>query len=79
VDSWCWLLSGLFQTAEKEEFEHKQKELEKVCMPIVTKLYQGAGGAAPGGAGGFPGGFPGAGAADASDGGNKGPTIEEVD
>jgi len=68
------------QTAEKDEFEHKQKELEKVCMPIVTKLYQGAGGGAPGGAaGGFPGGFPGAGAAGASDGGSKGPTIEEVD
>jgi len=67
------------QLAEKEEFEHKQKELEKVCMPIVTKLYQGAGGAPPGGAGGFPGGFPGAGATGASDGGSKGPTIEEVD
>jgi len=67
------------QLAEKEEFEHKQKDLEKVCMPIVTKLYQGAGGA-PGGAGGFPGGFPGAGgAAGAGAGGNKGPTIEEVD
>lgn len=67
------------QLAEKEEFEHKQKDLEKVCMPIVTKLYQGAGGA-PGGAAGFPGGFPGAGgAAGAGAGGNKGPTIEEVD
>lgn len=66
------------QLADKEEFEHQQKDLEKVCMPIVTKLYQGAG--APGGAGGFPGGFPGAGgAAGASAGGNKGPTIEEVD
>lgn len=67
------------QLADKEEFEHKQKELEKVCMPIVTKLYQGAGGA-PGGPGGFPGGFAGAGgAAGAGAGGNKGPTIEEVD
>jgi len=67
------------QLADKEEFEHKQKDLEKVCMPIVTKLYQGAGGA-PGGAAGFPGGFPGAGgAAGAGAGGNKGPTIEEVD
>ena len=28
------------QTAEKEEFEHQQKELEKVCTPVVTKLYQ---------------------------------------
>jgi L1 cell adhesion molecule like protein len=69
------------QLAEKEEFEHKQKELEKVCMPIVTKLYQGAGGP-PGGAAGFPGGFPGAGGAPgagAAPGGSKGPTIEEVD
>jgi len=70
------------QLAEKEEFEHKQKELEKVCMPIVTKLYQGAGGAPGGpGAAGFPGGFPGAGGAagGAGAGGAKGPTIEEVD
>lgn len=69
------------QLADKDEFEHKQKELEKVCMPIITKLYQGAGGAPPG-AGGFPGGFPGAGGAagaGAGAGGNKGPTIEEVD
>ena len=28
------------QTASKEEYEDKQKELEGVCMPIVTKLYQ---------------------------------------
>uniref|UniRef100_A0A8C6MQ03 Heat shock cognate 71 kDa protein n=1 Tax=Mus spicilegus TaxID=10103 RepID=A0A8C6MQ03_MUSSI len=32
------------QTTEKEEFEHQQKELEKVCNPIITKLYQSAGG-----------------------------------
>ena len=51
------------QTAEKEEFEHQQKELEKVCTPVVTKLYA-AGGGAPGGMpGGMPGGFPGAGGA----------------
>ncbi|XP_060118910.1 heat shock 70 kDa protein-like [Heteronotia binoei] len=38
------------QMAEKEEFEYKQKELEKLCNPIMTKLYQGAGAAgAPGG------------------------------
>jgi len=66
------------QLAEKEEFEHQQKDLEKVCMPIVTKLYQGAGeGGMPGG---MPGGFPGAGGAGgASTGGSGGPTIEEVD
>ncbi|KAJ1107898.1 hypothetical protein NDU88_005285 [Pleurodeles waltl] len=31
------------QMAEKEEFEHKQKELEQICNPIITKLYQGGG------------------------------------
>ena len=66
------------QLAEKDEFEHMQKELEKVCMPIVTKLYQGAGGAP--GAGGFPGGFPGGAPGAGGEGGaGKGPTIEEVD
>lgn len=72
------------QLAEKEEFEDKQKELEKVCSPIITKMY-GAGGAPPGGMpGGMPGGFPGgAGAApgggSGAAGGAGGPTIEEVD
>uniref|UniRef100_A0A8C3GEW3 Heat shock protein family A (Hsp70) member 2 n=1 Tax=Cairina moschata TaxID=8855 RepID=A0A8C3GEW3_CAIMO len=32
--------------------QDKQKELEKLCNPIVTKLYQGAGGAGAGGSGG---------------------------
>ena len=58
------------QTAEKEEFEHQQKKLEKVCNPIITKLYQSAGG--------MPGGFPGGGAPP-SGGASSGPTIEEVD
>ncbi|TPP64250.1 Constitutive heat shock protein 70 [Fasciola gigantica] len=75
-----WLDSN--QTAEKEEFEHKQKELEKICNPIITKMYQAAGGEG-GMPGGFPGGMPGAGAgAGAAPGGGpggKGPTIEEVD
>lgn len=66
-----WLDSN--QQAEKEEYEHKQKDLESVCNPIITKMYQGAG--APGG---MPGGFPrGAGAAPGA--GSGGPTIEEVD
>merc|ERR1712058_222662 len=60
------------QLAEVEEFNDKQKEVEGVCNPIITKLYQaggmpdmgGMGGAAPGGAGGQ---------------GGSGPTIEEVD
>ena len=72
--------------AEKDEFDHQRKELEGICNPIITKLYQQAGGAAAGGMpGGFPGGFPGAGSGDAGnasaggDGGKSGPTIEEVD
>ncbi|XP_014396601.1 PREDICTED: heat shock cognate 71 kDa protein-like [Myotis brandtii] len=28
------------QTAEKEEFEHQQKKLEKVCSPMIPKLSQ---------------------------------------
>jgi len=79
------------QLADTEEFEHKQKELEGICNPIITKMYQqgGAGGAE----GGFPpGGFPGAGGANPFGAGgaspfpggappprNAGPTVEEVD
>uniref|UniRef100_A0A8C7U116 Heat shock protein 8 n=1 Tax=Oncorhynchus mykiss TaxID=8022 RepID=A0A8C7U116_ONCMY len=67
------------QTAEKEEYEHHQKELEKVCNPIITKLYQGAGGMPGGMPEGMAGGFPGAGGAAPGGGGSSGPTIEEVD
>jgi len=81
------------QLAEVEEFEHQQKELEKVCTPIITKMYQKAGGGAGGGgfpgAGGFPGGgFPGSGDHGSGSGGagsggapprSSGPTVEEVD
>lgn len=64
-----WLESN--QSAEKEEFEDRQKELEGICNPIITKMY-GAAGAPPGGMpGGAPGGAPGA--------EGSGPTIEEVD
>jgi len=79
------------QTAEKDEFEHKRKELEDLCNPIFTKMYQGAGGAGgmpdmggmgggfPGGAGGFPGGAAPGGGARPSGGSSAGPKIEEVD
>lgn len=65
--------------AEKEEFEHKQKELEKVFNPIISKVY--AAGGAPGGMPPGAEGFPGAGGAHGgSHGGHSGgPTIEEVD
>lgn len=66
------------QLAELEEFEHKQKELENICNPIITKLYQ-----AGGGAGGMPNfggaGAPGAGAGGHAGSAGSGPTIEEVD
>jgi len=85
-----WLQTN--QEASKEEFEHRQKELEGVCNPIMTKMYQAGGGGA-GGAGGMPdmsqfagaaggaGGFGGG----AAPGGrsapppSSGPKVEEVD
>jgi len=77
-DAIKWLDAN--QLAEVEEFQEKQKEVEAVCNPIITKLYQSAGGAP----GGMPdmGGMPGAGGAapgGAGAGSGSGPTIEEVD
>jgi len=78
-----WLESN--QLGEVDEFQDKQKELEAVCNPIISKLYQ-QGGAPQGGTmpngmpngmpGGMPGGMP---KGPASAGSNSGPTIEEVD
>ncbi len=66
-----WLDSN--QTAEKDEYQDKLKEIEAVCNPIITKLYEAAGGPS-GMPGGPPGGMPtGAGAS------SGGPTVEEVD
>jgi len=68
------------QTAEKDEFDDKKKEVEGVCAPIISKLYAAAGGAPGGmpGAGGMPGGGP---MPDMSGnaGAGSGPTVEEVD
>merc|ERR1711868_56334 len=36
-DALKWLEGN--QMAEKEEFEHKQKEVEGVCTPIMTAMY----------------------------------------
>ena len=52
------------QMAGKEEFEQKRKELERVCMPVMSKLHTGATGAT--------------GATGPAD-QDEGPTIEEVD
>ncbi|CAD6203108.1 unnamed protein product [Miscanthus lutarioriparius] len=58
------------QLAEAEEFEDKMKELENVCNPIISKMYQGAAGMdedVPSGGAGSGGGS------------GAGPKIEEVD
>lgn len=82
VDLWCRLsqssfVSTVIQMAEKDEYDHQQKELEKVCNPIISKLYQG--GMPEGGPGGMPGGMPGGFPGGAGGGSSSGPTIEEVD
>jgi heat shock protein 1/8 len=69
-----WLESN--PNAEKEEYEAKQKELEGVAMPIMTKMYQGGGMPSDFGASG---GMGSASAGGASSGGAGGPHIEEVD
>merc|ERR1712137_212937 len=66
-------------SAEKEEYEEKQKELEGVAMPILQKMGGAAGAGGMGGMpdmGGMPGGAPGAPPAEDPTGG---PTIEEID
>lgn len=65
------------ELAEIDEIEDKQKELEGICNPIITKMYQAAGGAPGGMPGGMGGGMPDMGDAGASTGG--GPKVEEVD
>ncbi|KAL0697788.1 hypothetical protein Bca4012_053910 [Brassica carinata] len=61
------------QLAEVDEFEYKLKELEGICSPIISKMYQGDGGA------GVPNdGMAGDGGSGGS-GGGAGPKIEEVD
>ncbi|CAG9840273.1 unnamed protein product [Diabrotica balteata] len=69
-----WLDSN--NLADKEEYEDKQKYLNRICSPIMSKLYQGSqnnnqyNGATAGSCGQQYGGF----------GGNQnGPTVEEVD
>uniref|UniRef100_A0A8P4GCS2 Uncharacterized protein n=1 Tax=Dicentrarchus labrax TaxID=13489 RepID=A0A8P4GCS2_DICLA len=58
-----WLENN--QLADKEEYQHQQKELEKVCNPVISKLYQG--------------GMPTGSCREQARAGSQGPTIEEVD
>ncbi|CAF0831839.1 unnamed protein product [Adineta steineri] len=57
-----WMDSN--QLADKDEYEHKLKEVEKICSPIMTKLH-GENNTSNG--------------QSAPNAGGKGPTIEEVD
>jgi len=79
-DAVKWLESH--PSATKEEYEQRQKDLEQIAMPIMTRLYQQGGGGAGGMPGGMPGGFPGGGmpsSGGASRPSSEGPKIEEVD
>ena len=60
------------QMAEAEEFKDKQKEVEGICNPIISTLYQGASANGP---------MPSSCGAQAQQGfgSNNGPTVEEVD
>ena len=51
--------------AEKEELEHKMKEVQQVCSPIMTKIYQGTGDSS-------------CGHQERQRAGGPGPTVEEV-
>merc|ERR1711964_431885 len=41
-DGQDWLMSN--PEADAEEIKEKQKEIEGICSPIISKYYQGAGG-----------------------------------
>jgi len=67
-DALKWMDSN--QLAEKEEFEDKQKELETMSRPIMSKIYGGAGGQSCGQQ---------QQRSTSNSNGGSGPTIEEVD
>ncbi|CAG9132827.1 unnamed protein product [Plutella xylostella] len=61
-DALRWLDNNTL--AEREEYEHRLKELQQACAPLMSKLH----GAGAGAGAGAPGGAP-----------HAGPTVEEVD
>jgi L1 cell adhesion molecule like protein len=76
VDTQKWLDTA--EHAEKDEFEAKQKEVEAVAMPIMTKMYQSAGGQ-PGAQPDMGGMHQGGGEAGTASAGGPGPRVDEVD
>merc|ERR1711870_84666 len=83
VDETIAWMDSTYDVQEKSVYEGKQKEVEAVVNPIMTKMYQQAGGA-----GGMPGGMPGGfdpsqfagagGAAGAAPGAGE-PKVEDID
>lgn len=68
------------QLAEVDELEHRLKELEGLCNPIIAKMYQGGAGDVPMGGGGGGANMPGGGYGGTGSGSaGSGPKIEEVD
>ena len=76
-DATTWLDAN--QSAEKEEFEEKQKALEGIAMPILQKMAGGGGMGGMPDMGGMGGGMPDMGGAPPEDDPAGGPTIEEID
>jgi len=80
AETTSWLDAN--QTAEKEEYEEKQKSLEGIAMPILQKMSGGAGGGMPD-MSGMPDmngmNMSGAGGAPPAEDPAGGPTIEEID
>merc|ERR1711953_583105 len=73
----AWM-DSTHEVQEKSVYEAKQKEVEAVVNPVMTKMYQQAGGA-----GGMPGGFDpsqfaGAGGAGGAPGAGE-PKVEDID
>merc|ERR1712000_682179 len=75
----AWMDSN-HEVLEKDVYDAKQKEVEAIVNPIITKMYQQAGGA-----GGMPGGMPGGfdpsqfGGAQGGAPSSSEPKVEEVD
>merc|ERR1712217_747307 len=83
VDETIAWMDSTYDVQEKSVYEGKQKEVEAVVNPIMTKIYQQAGGAG-GMPGGMPGGFDpsqfaGAGGASGAAPGAGEPKVEDID
>merc|ERR1712130_386594 len=75
VDETIAWMDSTYDVQEKSVYEGKQKEVEAAVNPIMTKMYQQAGGA-----GGMPGGMPGGfDPSQSSSGPSSEPKVEDID